>query len=308
MENPQNTKRGSSRQTPARFYSFKRVLSLDKEFHSINELKVTGEDHYSSSDSKVTEGKEVNKHGSRKRRNSTSYKTPDNILLYGNGDTSILPETHAITKWTEANKNGRNIVYHSSVGLVEVMRDGLYFIYSQMCFSGNRNQDMAGHRTFINFEEKMTTTPARLIYFCVFLSIVVCLSFVLSVYSFKRVLSLDKEFHSRTELKAKEEEQVASSDRNVAEGKEVDKYGSRKHRSQLPGERQSLIPESILLYGNGKRYALQKTDVVTQWTKANKNGNKIAYRSSVGRVEVMRDGLYFIYSQIVYVCLDFSKC
>ncbi|XP_027048809.1 uncharacterized protein LOC113676352 [Pocillopora damicornis] len=143
-------------------------------------------------------------------------------------------------------------------------------------------------------------TPARLIYFCVFLSIVVCLSFVLSVYSFKRVLSLDKEFHSRTELKAKEEEQVASSDRNVAEGKEVDKYGSRKHRSQLPGERQSLIPESILLYGNGKRYALQKTDVVTQWTKANKNGNKIAYRSSVGRVEVMRDGLYFIYSQMCF--------
>ena len=62
-------------------------------------------------------------------------------------------------------------------------------------------------------------TPARLIYFCVFLSIVVCLSFVLSVYSFKRVLSLDKEFHSRNELKAKEEEQVASSDRIVAEGK-----------------------------------------------------------------------------------------
>ena len=76
MENPQNTKRGPSRQTPARliyfcvflsivvclsfalsFYSFKRVLSLDKEFHSINELKVTGEEHYASSDSKVTEGK-----------------------------------------------------------------------------------------------------------------------------------------------------------------------------------------------------------------------------------------------------------
>ena len=76
MENPQNTKRGSSPQTPARliyfcvflsivvclsfalsFYSFKRVLSLDKEFHSINELKVTGEEHYASSDSKVTEGK-----------------------------------------------------------------------------------------------------------------------------------------------------------------------------------------------------------------------------------------------------------
>ena len=76
MENPQNTKRGSSRQTPARliyfcvflsivvclsfalsFYSFKRVLSLDKEFHSINELKVTGEEHYASSDSKVTERK-----------------------------------------------------------------------------------------------------------------------------------------------------------------------------------------------------------------------------------------------------------
>ena len=41
------------------------------------------------------------------------------------------------------------------------MRDGLYFIYSQMCFSGNRNQDMAGHRTFINFEEKMTTVIDR---------------------------------------------------------------------------------------------------------------------------------------------------
>ena len=73
----------------------------------------------------------------------------------------VIQETHAITKWTEANKNGRNIVYHSSVGLVEVMRDGLYFIYSQMCFSGNRNQDMAGHRTFINFEEKMTTVIGR---------------------------------------------------------------------------------------------------------------------------------------------------
>ena len=73
----------------------------------------------------------------------------------------VIQETDAITKWTEANKNGRNIVYHSSVGLVEVMRDGLYFIYSQMCFSGNRNQDMAGHRTFINFEEKMTTVIGR---------------------------------------------------------------------------------------------------------------------------------------------------
>lgn len=70
-----------------------------------------------------------------------------------------------------------------------------------------------------NTKRGSSQTPARLIYFCVFLSIVVCLSFVLSVYSFKRVLSLDKEFHSRTELKAKEEEQVASSDRIVAEGK-----------------------------------------------------------------------------------------
>ena len=73
----------------------------------------------------------------------------------------VIQETDAITKWTEANKNGRNIVYHSSVGRVEVMRDGLYFIYSQMCFSGNRNQDMAGHRTFINLEEKMTTVIGR---------------------------------------------------------------------------------------------------------------------------------------------------
>ncbi|XP_022792757.1 uncharacterized protein LOC111331828 [Stylophora pistillata] len=143
-------------------------------------------------------------------------------------------------------------------------------------------------------------TSARLICWCVFLSIVVCLSFAFSVYSFKRVSSLDKEFHSRTETNNSGEEQFATSDNNVADGKEVKKLGSRKHRSRLPAQRQSLVPENILLYGDGRRYELKETDAITQWTMGNNNGNNIVYRPSVGRVEVMRDGLYFIYSQMCF--------
>ena len=62
-------------------------------------------------------------------------------------------------------------------------------------------------------------TSARLICWCVFLSVVVCLSFAFSVYSFKRVSSLDKEFHSRTETNNSGEEQFATSDNNVSDGK-----------------------------------------------------------------------------------------
>ncbi|PFX34032.1 hypothetical protein AWC38_SpisGene1158 [Stylophora pistillata] len=86
---------------------------------------------------------------------------PENILLYGDGRRYELKETDAITQWTMGNNNGNNIVYRPSVGRVEVMRDGLYFIYSQMCFSGNRNPGTAGHRNFINQEQKIRSVIGR---------------------------------------------------------------------------------------------------------------------------------------------------
>lgn len=64
-------------------------------------------------------------------------------------------------------------------------------------------------------------TPVRLIYFYVCLAVVAsCLSFAFSVYSFRQVSSLDKEFHSRPELNIlRSDETLDSSDSNMEVGK-----------------------------------------------------------------------------------------
>ena len=61
-----------------------------------------------------------------------------------------------INSWNIKHINGA-IKYHSSTGLIEVEREGYYYVYSQMYYFDGSTKHM-GHTTYINHEKVMEST------------------------------------------------------------------------------------------------------------------------------------------------------